>query len=230
MKKTLFMAMACALSFQVQAEIAASVFWYQEKETGTEPSNMRYLVAAQYLRIDEGQVDDDYILFDAEKSTIYSVNQRDRTVMVIDSHQWRKPEFDFDYQVTEKALSEAPRIGGKTVHNYTVSGDHKVCTDVHLVPGLYPQQMALLQRYQQVLSGQQVRSLHATPDNMQTPCFLADQVYNDGAYYARGLPIQVWHSRGYGRLLIDYSDQKVSEQLFTLPDDFRLYEPFAQEE
>lgn len=209
-----------------QAEVAASVFWYQERETGTAPTKMRYLVADRFMRIDEGNESDDYVLYDAGKNTIYSINRADRSVLVIEQHDWDMPEFDFDYQVTDALLKGAPKIAGKSVKHYLVTGDDKVCTDVQYVPGLYPERMALMQEYQQVLTGQQVRSLAATPKELHTPCFLADQVYNDGGYYARGLPVQIWHSRGYGRILVDFRDQPVAEELFSLPEDFRQFSPF----
>lgn len=212
------------------SEVPVTVFWYQEKETGTPPSNMRYLVTDEFLRIDEGNGEDDYVLFDAALKTIYSVNRRDRTVLVITGQSWQMPEFEFDYSIDDQALPEAPEIAGKTVQRYRVRGDDTVCTEVHYVPGLYAKQMGLLKDYQTVLSGQQVKVLDNTPKEFHTPCFLADQVYNDGGYYARGLPVQVWHSRGYARMLVDYKDEEVNEDLFTLPEDYRHYQPFVPQD
>lgn len=210
-----------------RADMPASVFWYQEKESGTPPSTMRYLVVEKFMRIDEGEQDDNYILFDAAADTIYSINHADRSVLVIGPQDWEMPDFAFDHQVTDAALQGAPQIDGKSVRHYLVTGDDKVCTDVQYVPGMYPEQMAMMQHYQQVLAGQQVRSLAATPEELRTPCFLADQVYNDGAYYARGLPVQIWHSRGYGRILTDFKNQQVADELFTLPEEYRHFNPFV---
>ena len=218
----------CTPMASALADVPASIFWYQEKETGTPAGNMRYLVVDKFLRIDEGDINDDFILFDAEKNTIYSVNQADQSVLVISNHAWQMPEFEFDHQVDDRLMQDAPKIAGKSVKRYLVSGDDKVCTDVQYVPGLYSKQMDMLRHYQQVLSGQQVRTLANTPEELHSPCFLADQVYNDGAYYARGLPIQIWHSRGYGRILIDFKDEPVNQQLFVIPEGFRQYNPYIK--
>ena len=225
--------LSCLLSVSMMfasvalAELPASVFWYQEKETGTAPSKMRYLVGDEFMRIDEGNESDNYVLFDATENIIYSINHNDRSVLVIEPHAWDMPEFDFDYEVTDVVMKGAPKIAGKTVQHYLVTGDDKVCTDVQYVPGLYSRRMALMHEYQQVLTGQQVRALPATPKELHTPCFLADQVYNDGGYYTRGLPVQIWHSRGYGRILVDFRDQPVAEALFTVPEDYRQFSPFS---
>ena len=77
--------------------------------------------------------------------------------------------------------------------------------------------------YQNVLSGQQAQILHNTPIEMQTPCFLVDQVYNAGDYYRIGLPVHEWHSRGYLRMLKDYKQEKVSADWFVLPKNFSRY-------
>jgi len=219
-------ALSCAST--ALADVPASVFWYQEKETGTDPSTMRYLVADKFMRIDEGNRDDDFILFDAAANTIYSINHADHTVLVINPHDWHMPSFEFNHQITDALLEDAPKIAGKPVRHYLVTGDDKVCTDVQYVPGLFPERMAIMQAYQNVLSGEQVRLLANTPEDMRSPCFLADQVYNDGDYYARGLPVQIWHSRGYARILTDFQDQQVEQALFTLPADYKRYQPYEQ--
>ena len=229
-KKLLFCICGVTVSCSALAEISASVFWYQEKETGTAATKMRYLVADEFIRIDEGNESDDYILFDALKNTIYSINHADQSVLVIEQYDWDMPGFEFDHQVTDTVLKGAPPIAGKTVKQYLVTGDNKVCTDVQYIPGLYPEKMAMMQRYQKILAGQQVRSLNNTPKELHTPCFLADQVYNDGGYYARGLPVQVWHSRGYARILTDFGDELVAEELFNIPEEFRYYYPYPQQQ
>jgi len=90
--------------------------------------------------------------------------------------------------------------------------------------------MAIMQAYQNVLTGEQVRLLANTPEDMRSPCFLADQVYNDGGYYARGLPVQIWHSRGYARILTDFQDQQVEQALFTVPEDYQVYHPHVPQD
>ncbi len=228
MKQFLLTTILLCYSVTASAKTPVTIFWYDEKESGTAPSHMRYLVGDQFIRIDEGGKDDNYVLFDAAKKKIYSVNHYDRTLMVIEHEDWQAPKFEFKHEVSEKAMHDAPQVAGKTVHHYRVRGDRKICTDVQYVPGLFPQRMALLQQYQQVLSGQLVRSLNNTPKEMHTPCFLADQVYNGGEYYARGLPIQIWHSRGYARLLTNYEDAEVDDDLFQLPLDYSEYHPYSE--
>ena len=87
--------------------------------------------------------------------------------------------------------------------------------------------MKLFRDYQTSLSGQLVASLHNTPEEYRTPCFLLHQVHNQGDYYSKGMPIQEWHSRGYMKRLKNYSREKVSDELFKLPQGYEEYSPIG---
>ena len=210
------------------ADVKAMAFYYQEKETGTPVSNMRYLITEDYMRIDEGNESDDFILFDTFENKIYSINHEDQTALEIDYHPWKLPNFGFSRKVVNSKMTEAPKVSGKFIQRYQVFGNEKLCTDVQYIPDVYPEQMKVFAKYQRVLSGQQVVVLDATPSDMQTACFLVDQVYNDGGFYKKGLPVQIWHSRGYARMLIDFKEETVKENLFELPGEYRTYKAFVQ--
>lgn len=225
--------LVCTLLLSVYASVLfadtdVTVLRYDEKEGDTGVTHMRYLIGEHFLRIDEGNPDDDFILFDVARKKIFSVDHYDKTLMIIDHEPWDAPRFDFDRRVDQQALDNAPKIAGKTVHRYRMSADNKVCTEVHYVPGMLPARMGVMQLYQQVLSGQLVKSLSNTPKELHTPCFLADQIYNNGDYYALGLPVQIRHSRGYTRVLTDFRDDKVADELFVLPKGYREYQPYGE--
>jgi len=207
------------------ADLNVQAFWYEELEQDLPPSLHRYLVSDHFLRIDGGQANDDYILFDAAKKIIYSINHEDQTLLTLTSTAWQLPEFEFKrHQVTEK-LESAPKLMGKTVTNYRLFADSDLCTEIQLVPDIHPRSRKMFRDYQQVLSGQQVQTLFNTPEDMRSPCFLIDQVFNTGDYYDQGLPVQEWHSRGYARLLKDVKPLKVDEKMFSLPEKYQSYYP-----
>ncbi len=210
-----------------QAETDATVFWYEEQETGTSAELMRYVISKNFIRIDNGSPEDNFLLYDHEKHTIYSANHDDRTVMVIQEVPWTTPEFSFKHEVKNKILKDAPLISGKHVVSYQVFADNKLCADIQLLPDSFNDEMKLFRDYQISLSGQLVASLHNTPEEYQTPCFLKHQVFNQGDYYSKGLPIQEWHSRGYMRRLKNYTHEKVSDELFTLPPGYEQYSPIG---
>lgn len=223
--KSFYLFLVLGVSSLVQAETDVAVFWYEEQETGTSADLLRYVVSKDFLRIDNGHSDDDFLLYDHNSKKIYSANHDDRTVMVIQNMAWTIPEFSFSHDVKIKTLKDAPQIAGKQVISYQVFAGKELCADIQLLPNSFSEEMKLFRDYQISLSGQLVASLHNTPKEYQTPCFLLHQVYNQGEYYSQGLPIQEWHGRGYMRILKNYTREKVSDDLFKLPKDYTEYSP-----
>ena len=200
-----------------------TVFWFDELEAGIDPVQMRYLVTPSYLRIDNGNTQEDFILFDVEKKTIFSVNHLDRTILVIRDNQWKKPGYDFKTDVVQAPLEGAPVISGKQVQGYKVMVDGEVCTNIQFIPGMYESEREVLKKYQRTLSSQQIRNLANTPEHVKTPCFMLDVAYNEGNYYDLGMPIQEWHNRGYAKFLKEHKIQNVPDSIFILPKDYRQY-------
>ena len=213
----------CLFHQLVQANTKATVFWFDELDAGIDPVQVRYLVTSKYLRVDNGNLQDDFILFDAVKKIIYSVNHGDKTILVIKNSQWVKPKFDFSVDIKQIPLEGAPIISGKQVQGYKVIVDGEVCTNIQFIPGLYRNEMSVFKKYQKTLSSQQIRNLANTPEHMKTPCFKLDLVYNEGSYYDLGMPVQEWHNRGYAKYLKEYKSQNIPESFFKLPKDYKKY-------
>jgi len=203
------------------------VLFYDEIEQGAGSQTMRYIINNQFLRIDNGDDKADFILFDVNKSNIYSVNHDDQTILKIENNTWAQPEFDFKVTTNLSAVNDAPKIQNKTVYTYQVNANKKTCTKVFLIKDTYMDEMKILHQYQQVLSGQQVKTLKNTPEELQTPCFLIDQVYHSGGYYKVGLPVQISYSREYVKFLKDYKKMEFDAALFKLPESYKEYNAFT---
>lgn len=207
--------------------VKSLALFYDEVEEGIGVQSMRYLINKNYLRIDNGNPKADFILFDVKKKLIFSINHEDQTILKIDNHQWKQPVFDFQTSVAENIMEKAPKVFNKRVFNYQVKAEQEVCTQVFMIKGVHAESMKIMHEYQQVLSGQQVTTLQNTPKDMQTPCFLVDQVYHAGEYYLSGLPVQITHSRGYAKLLKNIKSLEIDESLFKLPKGYSDYKPFS---
>ena len=204
-------------------DINSLVLFYDEVEQGAGSQTMRYIVNKQYLRIDNGDDNADFILFNVKAKTIYSINHEDRTILKIENHPWQQPEFNFKVVNSDKAMQGSPMIAGKQVYSYQVFADEVACTRVSLVKNMYADDMDIFYQYQQVLSGQQVATLKNTPEELHTPCFLIDQVYHSGNYYKAGLPVYIGFSRGYEKFLKDFKESKFNEKIFMKPDGYEEY-------
>lgn len=203
---------------------AAYELHYSEQETGTDIYDVRVLVSGTMMRIDDpGSDDNGYIIFDNDKKTIFSVSHYDKSILVIPLYSYARPDMSKEIKIENTALTDAPKIAGKTVHSYSAFSGENKCLAVQYVPGLLPEVVEVLRDYQLVLSGQQVKNLPATPKEYQTPCFLYDQVYNDGEYLLKGLPVHEWYSSGKTRLLNSYREIMVEPDVYRLPEGYREF-------
>lgn len=209
------------------AEDDGLVLYYDEYESTTGVQHMRYLINDDFLRIDNGDKDSDFVLMDRAKETIFNVNHEDRTILKITNKPWQSPNFDFKVSVQEAVQADAPEVMGQPVYSYEVYAEDEVCTRVLLIKDRYMEQMAVMHEYQTIMSGQQVSTLANTPEDLRTNCFLLDQVYHKGDYYHEGLPIQVTYSRDYSRILTNVQRQSLDAALFTLPENYKEYQAFS---
>lgn len=217
-----------ALQSGFAAEAPGLVLYYDEYESSTGGQRMRYLINDDFLRIDNGDIDSDFILMDRAQKIIYNVNHEDRTILKITNKPWQSPDYDFKVSVREAIQADAPQVMGQSVYSYEVYAEDEVCTRALLIKDRYMKQMAVMHEYQTIMSGQQVSTLANTPQEFHTNCFLLDQVYHKGDYYKIGLPLQVTYSRDYSRILINVQQQVLDVALFELPHDYSEYLPFSQ--
>ncbi len=208
---------------------------YIEREPGTDEYEVTMLVSDRYIRIDEPDEKSGYIIYDDKDKVIYSVSHFDKSVLVIKEYPFSEGTSPVKVGVEYLQLDDAPSVSGKAIYNYRVfienenknmttdASEEKTCTEIQLVEGLLPEVSKILQNYQKVVSGQQVKMTNNKITEMQTDCYYADQIYNRGAYYEKGLPIQEWHSNERSRLLTGYDKVLVDPGKFKVPANYRQF-------
>ena len=223
----LAISLCCPVIVNANDDLAAVKLSYQEMEQGTDIYKVTYTVSGRFLRIDDESDESGYILYDNSENRVYSISHQDKAILVIPQYPTSELKADFDIKIDYEALEMAPKIAGKTVYNYRVRAvtgvTTETCMDIQLVPGLLPGVAKTLQAFQKVVSGQQLMNLEATPEEFRTPCYLVDQVYNEGDYYSKGLPIQEWHSNERMRQLMNYENVKVDSSIFEIPAEYRQF-------
>jgi len=220
-------------------DISAFELVYDEKEEGTDFYTVRFTVSDKLIRIDNSStaetgghdestsMQSGYIIFDITDEVIYSVSHFDKSILVIPKYPYTVPDEKLQTSVIYEPSKGAPPISGKQVFNYKVTSktkdEEEVCMDIQVASGLWPQVTSRLQRYQSVIAGQQMKNIITTPEEYRTPCFMIDQIYNDGPYYEKGLPVYEWHSNNKIRMLKLMNEVNVKDSIFDLPVDYRRF-------
>ncbi len=206
---------------------------YIEREPGVDDYEVKMLVSDRFIRIDETEEDSGFIVYDDTDKTIYSVSHVDKSVLVIKQHDFSNKIAPVQSFTEYLLLADAPKVAGNNIFNYRVFVDNKVketgesrketCMEIQLAEGFLPNVTKLLQNYQKVVAGQQVKMVDNKVNDFQTPCFYVDQVYNEGDYYKKGLPIQEWHSNDRFKALTSYKQINVSSDIFSVPENYREF-------
>lgn len=215
-------------SFHVNAATMVDAYEliYEEKEAGTDVYQVKFTISERYLRIDQLGDPSGYVVYDDKKHVIHSVAHQDESVLVIPQYSYEKSDLLKLVDVAYDPVPDAPKISGKGIHTYRVTSSNNTkqkCTDIQLAEGLLPEVTRILAAYQKMIAGQQSRLLKTTPKEYQDGCFLSDQIFNEGDYYLKGLPIQEWHSNDKSRLLVSYKKVKVDPEIFQSNEPYEKY-------
>lgn len=214
-------AAADAKAQTMPAKVAATVLRFEEQEQGIAPYPLRMLVTAEYLRMDDGEGAASYLLYDRAKQTIYNVNADDKTVLVIERGNLTAPAGKTELIVTEQDTGDMPMMKNEKPVHKTLSTAGKRCYDVVAIPGLMPNVVTAMREYLLTLSSKQLENLDKTPVEMREPCMMTNLIYHPVSHLDYGFPLREWDYRGFVRELVDFGEEKVSSDLFTVTDGYR---------
>lgn len=231
MKKVLVMLFLLAALPLQAAEIKATVLYYRIGEPGIDPYLSRWLVTDQFLRIDEGEASDNYLLFDRRKRSVHSVVHGDRTVLDI-PYRAVGVSSPLELKLESRIVHDEklpPVDGEKPLYrDLYVNGEH--CLSVVSVSHLLPDAVKAMSEYRQVMAGEHAKNMANTPLELQRACELSQYIFNPLWSTEQGLPIQQWEPQGKVQSLLDYkTDEAVEEALFAMPQGYRHYQTLNSE-
>lgn len=214
-----------AVAVQAQT-VDAVMLKYMVSEQGLEPYPSRIIVTDKMVRMDDGEPQGDYLLFDREKQLISSVNHEEGTVFEIPARllPMRSP-IVLKRNHSLEADAKAPLIAGRQPHQLRLFVNDQLCYDAVVVPGMHPEVVRALTDYRRVLAGEQGKLLDELPSEVLDGCDLALHTFYPGWPLESGLAIQEFDlSMQRGRLLVDMdADYKVEAALLSLPGSYRHY-------
>lgn len=220
-----FVGLAGLLASCAKSGPHATLVFLKERELGGPAFPTRLIVTHRYLRIDPDTGTGNYILFDRKRHVIYSVNVSDRTILVIHSHliTLAKPPGLVD--TVKKGAAKGHFRGHALVH-YRLFTDGQQCYKVVAAKTLLPHVVSALKAYEDTLASEQARSAVNAPPGLETPCDLADNVFDPGREYAFGFPVRITDFEQNEKVLVGFKkDAPIKRSLFVLPPHYVPYSP-----
>lgn len=217
--------MAALLVVLGAAESHAQNIFLSFNETGPDGDNpVRMLITDRYLRIEDSDAQDGFILFDRRQRTIFSVSHDARQTLVIESQPVKPAGPQSLKHRRDQGKDTPPAVGGKPVTHYRYFTNNEMCFEVYAAEGLLPEAVRALREYHEVLAGEQAAMQALMPAALQQVCDLADQVYLPARYLESGFPVRWVRASGVTRQLTGYkTDVPIESKLFELPKDYKQF-------
>ena len=205
------------------AEVAAELLIYRVASPVEEVYLNRLLVTPKFLRLDRGEQDSGYILYDRRQGVVYSVDREERSILVIDPPPL-KEEFEARTEAIEVisvASEKVPSVGGVSPQHWVLRAGGRQCREAYVLPGLMPNAAAAYGEYLSVLARQQALALPVIPAEFQDACDMAVNILAPDSLLRKGLPLRIWDGQSYRESLIDFREEfRVPESDFSLPADY----------
>jgi hypothetical protein len=201
------------------AEVEAGMLVYRVETPGEPDTISRLLTTPDYLRLDQGEADQGFILFDRRERVIYSVNPAEHSILEIDPPAANlETPADLNIEMKPVTIEDAPAVGGVKPVHWQLLANGGICREAILAPGLMPKSVAAYREYLLLLASQQAVSLQSIPEEFQSACDSALNVYAPDALLEKGLPLRLWDAQGYQEVLTEFKpDGRFPAEYFTLP-------------
>ena len=187
---------------------------------------VRMLVNDRFLRIEDGDVRDGFILFDRRAGTVYSVSHVDKTTLVLRAQTIKLDAPKAFVHKVERDAEKVPEVGGKTVSHRRLFTNGELCFEVYAADGLLPNALAALREYHRTLAGEQAAMQASVPSGFQSACDLADFVFLPARHLEFGFPVRQISRAGVTRQLVDFKvGVPVEKGLFDIPADYKQITP-----
>lgn len=202
----------CALG-GAQSRLAADmlVLYYRDQDPGAPSYLSRILITPQFLRVDDGADESDFVLLKRKTGEVTNVLHSMKTNMRIRNKTLpvaARPVWHAEERV-EEVRSGTNRV--------TVLANGKVCSQTVAAEKLLPDAAKALAEYKAALAWTQYQTYQNTETDMRQDCDLVHHVWDTGLALSHGLPIEELDYAGRSRQLEKQGREKLRPGLFKLP-------------
>ena len=183
---------------------------YVDQDPGDPPYRTRILVTPDFMRLDDGNDDGDFVLLDRRRQKVINVMHGNQLAMVFTPGTlppkpagW-KPRLDVQ-----------PAARGGRRFSLTVKG--VVCSEGVAALRAAPDAARAMAELKAVLAAMQYRVWKDSPSAIQHDCDLANQVWESEATLRLGLPLEEREFTGRTRQFESESKQPLQPELFRVP-------------
>ncbi len=201
----------------------ATIMIFDETEPQNTPGINRMIFSGDLLRIDDGNDQSGYVLYNSKTKVISSISHEERMVLEIKrpTGEIKTRKNDFKQNISED--KKAPKIAGKPILKVDFYYGMQRCGTANTVKGFFEKELALLQDYYQTLQMDAKVNIDKTPDEFLTGCYINNYVNHVVNYYQHGFPIAITREDGFSRLLKGFQNKEVDKSWLSVPKNYGSY-------
>jgi hypothetical protein len=193
-----------------------AVVLYRDQDPGTAAYVTRIMVTPQYMRLDNGVDDQDFVLLNRKTGELTNVLHELKTNMRI-----RNKLLPADARPTWRADEKVEEIHPGT-RRITLSIHGEVCSKTVSAKKLMPDVAKALAEYNAALAWTQYRTYLNSPEDMRDDCDLVRYVWESGRSLSYGLPIEEVDYQGRTRRLEKQFMERIRPSLFSIPSGYKV--------
>lgn len=184
---------------------------YIDADPGDPPYLTRILVTPDFLRMDDGNDDGDFVLLDRRQQKVINVMHGNQLAMVFSASTLPPKPAGW-----KPVLDVKPAARGTRRFSLTVKG--VTCSEGVAARRAAPDAARAMAELKAILAAMQYRVWQDTPSAIQHDCDLANLVWESGATLELGLPLEEREFTGRTRRFESESKQPLNPKLFRVPD------------
>jgi hypothetical protein len=184
---------------------------YVNQDPGDPPYLTRILVTPDFMRMDDGNDDGDFVLLDRRQRRLTNVTRDNKLAMVF--APGTLPPKPAGWKPRLDAHPAAPGT-----QRFSLVLKDVVCSEGVAARAAAPDAAHAMAELKSVVAAMQYRVWQASPRELQHDCDLANQVWESGATLELGLPLEEREFTGRTRRLESESKQPLQPELFRVPD------------
>ena len=221
-----FLFLVALISACTEKPTGATFLSFSEAGSEGDAYAVRMLVNERFLRIEDGDVRNGFIVFDRAAKIVYSVSHADKTTLVLRAQAVKLDAPKAFTHNVERDGEKLPDVGGKTVTHHRLLTNGERCFDVYAAQGLLPEALAALREYHRTLAGEQAALQTLVPSGFQSACDLAEFVFLPARHLEFGFPVRQINRAGLVRQLVDFKiGVPVEKGLFDIPAEYKQITP-----
>lgn len=191
---------------------------YQDSEANGATYLTRLLVTENYLRMDEGSDDGDFLLLDRKSAEVLNVQRDSRILMVLQKRalpEGLPQKYRLEQQVTP--------VNEGTMR-VRVLADGKLCSDTVAAKKLFPEVASALGELNRALAYTHLNTYLNTPADLRQDCDLVHLVWQADLPLLHGLPLEGSDYSGRVRRYLGGENKPLNPALFKTPEGYFRFE------